>query len=312
MDLAMNVDASLVVHGSFEVMPAAGGSGSAGFIKMRAEVLDVRRLRRGPAEEQAGPMEDLSLLQNRLAWRLLKAVRPGLEILEEQFLESHPPIRLDALESYVRGLLAPTLDQKLALFANAARLEPVFSQPCFQLGRLHFERKDYRAAADWLARVLPSDSSHREALFLAGLTRYHLADFAAAREAFRQVAAQAPIGPVLNNLGVAQFRASDSEAAATLRQAIENDEADPDYHFNLAYVLWRRGEFAAAAASLRAVLERTPEDETAALLLTRCEQGSGPRPGEPRLENLERLKTVFDDSAWRHLQAILGPEAAPR
>lgn len=312
MDLAVNVDASLAVYGSFEVTPASAGDGGAGLIKLRAELLDVRRLRRGPVDEQTGPIEDLSLLQNRLAWRLLRVVRPGLEIPEEQFLESHPPIRLDALESYVRGLLAPTLDQKLALLANAARLEPVFSQPCFQLGRLHFERKDYRAAADWLARVLPSDSSHREALFLTGLTRYHLADFAAAREAFRRLAAQAPIGPVLNNLGVAQFRASDPEAAATLQQAIENDEADPDYHFNLAYVLWRRGEFAGAAASLRAVLERTPGDETAVLLLARCEQGSGPRPGEPRLENLERLKTVFDDSAWRHLQAILGQGQEPR
>lgn len=312
MELAMNVDAATAVYGTFDLASGPEGEAGARMIVIQAHLLDARRLRRGPAMEQAGPLEELSSMQNRLAWRLLNALAPGAARSEQEFLQNHPPIRLDALESYIRGLFAPALDQKLALFGQAARLEPVFSPPCYQLGRLHFERKDYRAAAEWLARVLPSDSHHREAQFLLGLSRYHLTNFAAARELFAQLAEAAPLGPVLNNLGLAQFRAADSEAAATLLRAIESDEADPDYHFNLAYVYWRRGEYQAAAERLRAVLERTPEDETAALLLARCEQASGPRPGEPRLENLERLKTAYDDSAWRHLKAILGPEAPPQ
>lgn len=312
MELAVNVDAAIAIYGTFDLVPGTAGGAGARMIVMEANLLDARRLRRRPAEGQTGPLEELSSMQNRLTWRLLKALSPGYARSEQEFLEDHPPIRLDALESYIRGLFASTLDQKLALFGNAARLEPVFSQPCFQLGRLHFDRKDYRAAAEWLARVLPSDSHHREAQFLLGLSRYHLTNFAAARELFAQVAEAAPLGPVLNNLGLAQFRAADPDAAATLLRAIESDEADPDYHFNLAYVYWRRGDYQAAVERLRAVLERTPEDETAALLLARCEQASGPRPGEPRLENLERLKTAYDDSAWRHLKAILGPEAPPQ
>lgn len=308
MELATNLDAGAVIYGSFAFAPADGGAGK---LTLRASVLDLRRLRRSQALEQTGPLEELSLIQARLARRVLLQLQPGFAVSEEDFLKTNPPIRLDALESYVRGLMATALDQKLALFANAARLEPAFSQPCFHLGRLHFERKDYRAAAEWLQRVLPSDSHYREALFFMGLTRYHLADFAASRAAFAQLAGDTPLGPVLNNLGVAELRSGSPEAAASLRRAVEADDSDPDFHFNLAYALWRGGEFEAAAASLAAVLERSPEDETAALLLDRCRKAAGPRPGEPRFQNLERLKTVFDDSAWRHLSAILAPKPGP-
>ena len=308
IELAMNVDATSVVYGSYE-FGVVDGPLTGSPVALRAALLDVRRLRRGPDMEERGPVEDLSLLQSRLAWKVLGAVRPGLSMTEERFMADHPPVRLDALESYVRGLLATGLEQKLALFANAARLETVFSQPCFQLGRLHFERKDYRAAAEWLQRVLPADSHYRESQFLMGLTRYHLADFAGASESFAKVAAEVPMPAVLNNLGVVQLRAGDPGAVATLKRAVDLDEADPDFHFNLAYAHWRRGELESASASLRAVLERTPEDEISALLLARCGQALGPKPGEPRFENLERLKTAYDESAWRHLQSILGPKA---
>lgn len=309
MEVAVNTDAVFVVSGAFEFRPSPdAASTSLGQIRLQAEVLDARRLHRMPPVEESGPLEDLSRLQTRLAWHLLALLEPQTTREEQRFLDDHPPVRLDALENYVRGLLSSTLDQKLSFFATAARLEPAYSEPCFQLGRIHFERKDYRAALEWLKRVLPADSHHRESLFLLGLTRYHLADYPASRDAFAQIAADAPLGPVLNNLGVVQLRLGDPEAPSTLLRAVESDEADPDFHFNLAYAHWRRGELPTAATRLRAVLERSPDDETAALLLARCEQANGPRPGEPRFENLERLKNTFDDTAWRHLKAILGPD----
>ena len=40
-------------------------------------------------------------------------------------------------------------------------------------------------------------------------------------------------------------------AIASFQKAIEGDSADPDYHFNLGYALWRAGQYAAAMASFR-------------------------------------------------------------
>ena len=303
IELAMNLDATSVVYGSYE-FGAVNGPLSEGPVALRAAILDVRRLRRGPNIEEKGQVADLSRLQSRLAWKVLGAVQPGLSMTEEKFMADHPPVRLDALRA-MRGLLATTLSRNWHCSPMPHAWRTVFSEPCFQLGRIHFERKDYRAAAEWLQRVLLTDSHYRESQFLMGLTRYHLVRFlVCASENFAKVAARS-MPAVLNNLGVAQLRAGAAEVAS-LKRAVDNDEADPDYHFNLAYAHWRRGEVGIGFREL-AVLERTPEDEISALLLARCEQAAGPKPGEPRFENLERLKTAYDESAWRHLQSILGP-----
>ncbi len=56
------------------------------------------------------------------------------------------------------------------------------------------------------------------------------------------------------------------------------------------------------------MLDRDPTDTQASLLLERCDKESGPRPGDPRTEGLERLKTNYEESAYRQLKAVLQPE----
>jgi hypothetical protein len=41
---------------------------------------------------------------------------------------------------------------------------------------------------------------------------------------------------------------------------------------------------------------------------SRCEKQSGPRPGDTRTEALERVKTNYEESAWRQLKAALQPQ----
>jgi len=85
----------------------------------------------------------------------------------------------------------------------------------------------------------------------------------------------------------------------------EGDSADPDYQFNIGYVLWKRGEFVRAAESFRALLDRSPEDTEAVLFLGRCIKNEGPRQGDPRGEGRERLKLNFEETAYRQLKAEL-------
>jgi len=58
--------------------------------------------------------------------------------------------------------------------------------------------------------------------------------------------------------------------------------------------------------SLRAVVERDPSDSEATTLLGRALKKEGPRPGDPRSEARERLKTNYEEAAYRQLQAELG------
>ncbi len=111
---------------------------------------------------------------------------------------------------------------------------------------------------------------------------------------------------MFNNLGVAQSRRNEAQTLENLKKALDGDSADPDYHFNLGYALWKRGQFDAAASSFRASLDRKPADAEATLMLGRCLSKNGPRPGDPKSDGLERLKLNYEENAYRQLQAELG------
>jgi tetratricopeptide (TPR) repeat protein len=309
MEIAVNCDAGTVIYGEFEFTAAQAGGPSKGGLRVALRILDVKRMKRGAEFNVTGPLEELSTLQSRLAWQSLHALSPETTQTVEDYLRNHPPVRIDALESYVRGLLATQTELKYKLFTNAVRLEPAYSQPCFYLGKLNYAARTYRGAADWLQKVNPADIHYREALFFLGLSHYHTGNFQGAAEVLRKLAQTVPLAEVLNNLGAAQLRTADSGAAESFLKAVEMDSADPVYHFNAGYALWRKGAYEQAAESFRFALQRKPEDDTATLMLGRCLKQQGPRPGDLRTEALERLKTEYNESAWLALKSMLAPKA---
>jgi tetratricopeptide (TPR) repeat protein len=276
-------------------------------LKIRARVSDRRSLRQSAVFEETGAIEDLATLESHLAWRALTIVAPERAPAESQFRSLRPSVPLDVLENYIRGLLAAAPEQKEKYFAQAARLDPDFSPPAFELGKLHFEKKEYREAADWLARVGATENHYREASFFLGYARYQAGDFEIARKAFQTIADKVPIAPVWNNLGAAESRLNLPEAAETFRKALDQDPSDPDYHFNLGYALFKKGDFAAAADRFRAVLDRDPKDQMATLLLGRCLKKQGLRAvtADARLQALERLKSSYEERVYFQLKSIL-------
>ena len=307
--IAQTLDTARVFYGSYEVhleksdTPLTGAN-----LRIRSQLLDLRQMEPGEDLEELGALADLPSIERQLAWRALRRV--GRAPSEEEYAERHPLRRLDALESYVRGLLAPGDEQKLRLFAQAARLDETYSQANFAMGRLYAGQEEWRHAVQWLRKVDPGDSRHSEAQFLLGLALYYTAEFPGAAAAFAEVARKVPLNEVFNNLGAAQSRSNQPEAVANFRRALEGDEADPDYHFNLGYALWKQGQFDAAAVAFRAALAREEDDPDATLMLGRCLKQSGPRQGDPRSDGMERIKHNYEEGAYRQLKAEL--EATPK
>ena len=115
-----------------------------------------------------------------------------------------------------------------------------------------------------------------------------------------------PLNEVYNDLGAAQARQNKPAAAiVSFTKALEGDSADPDYRFNLGFTLWRAAQYDGAIASLRAAVERNPGDQEATSLLGRALKHDGPRASDPRSENRERIKTNYEETAYRQLQAEL-------
>ena len=298
------LDAATVVYGQYELIPTAPPS--RGSLRITARILDLKRTRQGPEFQEVGALEDLASLETHLGWQSLQFLAPKTAPSEEEFRKTRPPIRLDAIEAYVRGLLAANGEQKHRLFTQAARLDERFSQPAFQLGRIYLAKKDYPIAAGWLERVNRADPHYLEAQFLLGLCRYYAGNFPGAEQSFELVAGAVPLNEVYNDLGAAQSRANRlPNAAENFRKAIEGDSSDPDFHFNLGYALWKAGRYTEAADSFRAVLARNPKDPEATVFLGRCLKQEGPRAGDPRSEGRERVKTNYEETAYRELKAEL-------
>ena len=120
------------------------------------------------------------------------------------------PARLDALENYVRGILATSAEEKVKYYREATRLNPAYAQAWLELGKTYYAQRAYEPAIAALGQVqqsslmsgLMSGAVAREANFYLGLAAYAHGDFAKSEAAFQFVAARLPLAEVYNNLGV--------------------------------------------------------------------------------------------------------------
>lgn len=307
LKLAEALDADHLVFGSYELI-AGAEAGSMGTLKIAAESVNVRDLRRGGLFAEAGPLEDLAFLQSHLAWQVLKNSNSKSAPSEEQFRLARTNIRVDAVENYVRGLLASSPETQERFFQQALKLDARYSQAAFQYGRLLFGRDNFSSSALQLEKVQPWDPHFREATFLLGVNRFLLKDFRASEAAFQRVSKEVPLSEVLNNLGIAQLRLNSTEGMENLRRALEGDDKDPVYHFNLGVALLLRGAFQEAADQFRATLDRDPNDQEATKLLGRALRPQNGIPAREELSGSERLKLDYEESAYRQLKALMTPQ----
>lgn len=301
--IADELDASHAIFGSFEIVrdPASKAT-----VRLIVRVLDLRKLSQSPEFTEVGLLEDLASHQNKIAWKVLTAIVAKPATTETEFLARQPTVRVDAMENYIRGLLAKDEAARHRFFTQAARLDPKYSQPCFQLGLHYWEKADYQHAAQWFQRVARTDPHYMQALYYSGICRHYIAEYAAAESAFAIVAAAVPLNEVFSNLGASQLRqAKLAPAIENFERALEGDPADPDYHFNLAYALWHAKRFDEAADRFRAVLQRIPDDRDATTLLGFCLKRDPPRPGDPKQEGLERIKEEYEETVFRQLKSML-------
>ena len=160
------------MFGYYEVFAGSDKEAAKGSVHIAARIVDLKRLRQDPEFAELGALADLATLETHLGWQAFRLLKPATKQSETEFLRARPPVRMDAAESYVRGLLAQSADERHRFFTKAARLDEHYSQPRFQLGKAAWASKDYRVAAGWLGRVGRSDPHYLEAQFLLGLCRY--------------------------------------------------------------------------------------------------------------------------------------------
>jgi Tfp pilus assembly protein PilF/TolB-like protein len=261
-----------------------------------AQLLDLKKLHLSPEIRQSGPLPKLLDIQLQLTWELLRQVEPLQIVSRNSFIQSAPPVRLDALEKYIRGVIAPDAASRIRDLNDAVRLNPTYTPALLALARTYYDSRDYSKAASWYARVPTGDDAALEAQFYLGMSLFYAGDYAHAQNAFQFVAERLPLTEVLNNLGVVADRRGQKTAADYFQRAALADASDPDYRFNLAVALYKSGDGAGAAKQLRDALAIRPDAEAKSFL----EQvNAGPASGKK--VPLERIKSNYDEASFRQL-----------
>jgi tetratricopeptide (TPR) repeat protein len=232
-----------------------------------AQLLDMRAPKLLSEVSESAPLANLGVLQAALAWDLLHQIRSDFPVAKEKYIASVAPVRLDALENYVRGILAASDDEKLQHFREATRLNPAYSEAWLELGKTYYRQHAYEPAIAALGQILQTSEIATEANFYLGLSAYAHGDFAKSQSAFDFVAARLPLAEVYNNLGVVSARRGQKKATDYFNRAIEDDPSDADYHFNLGLTLSETGDRTGAEREMRVALDRRPNDAEAKTLL---------------------------------------------
>jgi tetratricopeptide (TPR) repeat protein len=304
--LAEQMDVDYAVLGAYKYDGAR--------LTLSAQLLDMRAQKLSPVAAESAPLADLGTLQAALAWDLLRLIRTDFSVPKDKYIASVAPVRLDAQESYVRGILATTAEERVRRFREAVRLNPTYAQAWLELGKTYYAQHDYELAIAALSQVPHPSPVAREASFYLGLSTYAYGDFAKSQSAFEFVAARLPLAEVYNNLGAVAARRGHKNAADYFERAIQNDPSDADYHFNLAVTLTATGDRAGAARELHTALEHHPSDTEAKMLLDSLTPpvGSIVPSSATSKTPFERIKRNYEEDAFRQMTTQMGSWAEER
>jgi tetratricopeptide (TPR) repeat protein/TolB-like protein len=291
--LGEQIDADYIVMGTY--------SYDGQTFQCSAEVLDMKHLRLASTTPSRGVLTTLIGIETGLAWDVLQVISPSSGGTREEFTRNAPVVRLDAFESYIRGVVETDRSEKIKRLREAVRLNPQYTEAIFALGRTYYDDREYDAAASWLVRIPRTDELAGAANFLLGLSEYYNGDFEKADAAFRFLESRLPLTEVENNLGVVAARRSRKSAVEYFQKVVQADPNDADYRFNLALALYRSGDTTGAARQLREAIAHKPDDVESRDLLTTIGSGATPVSTNSTRLPVERLKENYDESSYRQL-----------
>ena len=285
--IAQTLDAQFVIVGNYTLKD--------GNVTAQAQVLEVNQLRMAAPLEQSAGLPRLLDIENNIAWLSARGMDPKFAVAQNTFQAASAGLRLDAYESYIRGITASTDDERLKRLKTAVDLSPANADALLALGKTEYADGDYDNAAAVLAKVPANDPLALEAGFYRGLASFNAAHYADAEASFAIVSTKLPLPEVINNQGVAMAR-QHRDGTPLLQRASTEDPHDADYHFNVAVALRRRGDNVHAKTEIDQAVKLRPNDAEAKQL-----QGviAGTVPPPAGFDPQERIRRTYSEAAFR-------------
>jgi tetratricopeptide (TPR) repeat protein len=270
--LAQTLDADDVIVGFYNLQ---GNN-----LHLSAELLDVNALRLSQPLVQDGPLDHMLDVLDSQAWHLARALDAKFPLPEDSFHAASANLHLNGFENYVRGITETDPAERVRRLKIAVAENPRYSPAWLALGMTYFSEQQFDASAAALGHLKKSDRAALEAEFYRGLAFFYTGHYDDAEEAFAFVAGQLPLPEVVNDQGVAASRRG-HDGGALFQEAIIGDPHDPDYQFNLAIALARRGDMSNARSAVTQALKLRPQDSEAINLQNMLRQSNPPAANVP-------------------------------
>ena len=204
-----------------------------------------------------------------------------------------PPMPLNAFESYINGLTAPTPAAQQRLLESAMTQAPRDGRVLTALWSVYSDEGLHDKALA-VASAVPMESPlRRRARFDVALSLIELKRLDGAQKELTTLYAAGPSPALSNALGIVELgrlpAAGSAERAATyFERAAGEARGDPDYLFNLGYAKALAGDTAAALVWLREAVRHSAADGDAHLVMSAVLAATGHGPEAQRELELAR------------------------
>ncbi len=269
-------------------------------ISITARVIDIREGRLIGEFNLGGNLFDLQGFQGQLAYEILYKHNSSLPFSRDEIMTQATVAPVSAFENFIKGTL--TRDRKAQIdfferaikeFNDKARTD--YIPAIFELGRIHYEAGEYKAALELLSRIGEKEARYDEVQFYIGVAQNALGQIEKAIASQQKLATKLPLYEVYNNIGVLHIKQKQyAEALNHLKPAADVAPRDTDVLFNLGYAHYLAKDYAKAAGILRQELERRPDDGEAYYILSKAVAALGDKDAANDAANqAKRMLTTF-------------------
>lgn len=325
--IARELKASMIVFGTYNVTPAPPASGDdkskpAVTIIGQARVIRVNEGRMAgdifdgswaPRQyDFADNIKDLQKVHGELAYQILFQRDKALSFSRNNLVQEATKVPPQAFEAYMKGSQTDDREPTRAIyFKNALKLYgdvnggAVYSQAAFELGRFHFNQRQWKEAIEYFTMLQKKEPHYNEAQFYAGLAYWKTADVEHALATLVPLADEKvmPLVAVYNNAGAFSIEAARNEkkpeertrlllqGITLLSRAADSSPDDTTVLFNYAYGLFLNEKYSQAADKLEKVIATDQRDGQAYYLLAKAQARA----------NHTEAATAADNQARRYL-----------
>jgi tetratricopeptide (TPR) repeat protein len=245
LKLARDSGATLLIGGSYDIIPAQGDVAATLVVKSRIiKVNEGRYLNEefsdGSQKSREVVLSDalanLQTMQGQIAYQILyQRDKSALAYSQNDMVVAANKVPARAFEAYIKGLLTPAIEARENYFKNAIRLfqeatpDNNFAEAALELGHLYLGQRRFPEAIESFERVVNSnaqckeraraenkisqcnDESFAEASFYIGLIHWQQGNYEPALAVLRPLADDLKLTSLYNTLGAIAVQAARAE-----------------------------------------------------------------------------------------------------